>query len=43
MEDQVQKLITKAAEAKAPDDAVQFSQAALNVANALLALADSKN
>ena len=43
MEDQVQKLIKKAAEAPTPDDAVQYSQAALNLANALLALAKSKN
>lgn len=43
MEDQVQKLIKQAAEARNPDDAVQYSQAALNLANALLALANSKN
>ncbi|MCO5071132.1 MAG: hypothetical protein M9944_08000 [Rhizobiaceae bacterium] len=37
----VEKLITKAATAQKSDDAMRFSQAACNAANALLALQHS--
>ena len=38
----VEKLIKKAADALNSDDAMRFSQAACNLANALCALNDSK-
>lgn len=41
-EKHVQELIKKAAEADASDDAMRFSQAACNAANAMCALASSK-
>jgi hypothetical protein len=40
--DRVLILIVKAAEAEKADDAMKFSQAACNVANALCALASAK-
>lgn len=40
MEKQVEDLVKKAAEAEFPDDAMKFSQAACNVANAMRAVAD---
>ena len=42
MDDQVKGLIKKAAEAATADEAMKFSQAACNAANALCALASSK-
>jgi hypothetical protein len=41
-EQEVLILITKAAEAEKADDALKFSQAACNAANALCALASAK-
>jgi hypothetical protein len=43
MEKHVEALIKKAAEAHAAPDAMQFSQAACNAANAMCALASEKN
>lgn len=40
--DYIQSLIIKATEAKTADEAMKFSQAALNAANALLALNNTK-
>lgn len=40
MEDQVKKLIEKAVEAKGPGEAMNYTQAALNAANAMRALND---
>ena len=42
MEKQIESLVKKAAEAKSADDAMRFSQAACNAANAMRALADAK-
>lgn len=43
MEKQVEALVKKASEATSADDAMRFSQAACNAANAMCALATSKN
>lgn len=42
MEKQVETLVKKASEAASADDAMRFSQAACNAANAMCALASSK-
>ena len=42
MEKHVETLIKKAAEAEKADDAMKFSQAACNAANAMCALASEK-
>jgi hypothetical protein len=42
MEKHVEAMIKKAAEADKSDDALKFSQAACNAANAMCALASSK-
>lgn len=42
MEKQVEELIKKASEAKSADEAMKYSQAACNAANAMCALASSK-
>lgn len=42
MENEVKNLIRKAEQAEKSDDALKFSQAAVNAANALNALASSK-
>jgi hypothetical protein len=42
MSKEVEDLIAKAAKAEKSDDAMKFSQAAYNAANALCALASSK-
>ena len=42
MNDKVEKLITKAADAEKPDEAMKFAQAALNAANALAVIASTK-
>ncbi len=42
MEKHVEKLIAKAAEAGKADDAMKFSQAACNAANAMCSLASAK-
>lgn len=39
----VEALIAKAAEAEKSEDAMRFSQAACNAANALCSLADARN
>jgi hypothetical protein len=39
---EVKELITKAAKTDKPDDALKFSQAACNAANAMCALASEK-
>jgi hypothetical protein len=39
---QVKEMISKAAEAEKSDDALKFSQAALNAANALRQITDTK-
>lgn len=41
MDKLIESLIKKAAEAKTAGDAMHYSQAALNAANALLALSDT--
>lgn len=38
MENHVEKMIEKAAQAEKPDDAMKFAQAALNAANAVCSL-----
>lgn len=40
--DEVNQLIAKAAKAERADDAMKFSQAALNAANALCSLKETK-
>ncbi len=42
METEVKELITKAAKAEKSEDAIRFSQAACNAANAMCALASEK-
>lgn len=42
MENEVKKLIEKAADADKADDAMKFSQAATNAANAMCSLASAK-
>jgi len=42
METHIESLVKKAAEATSADDAMKFSQAACNAANALRALSDAK-
>lgn len=42
MEKQVEILVGKAVEAKSSDEALRYSQAALNAANAMRVLIDSK-
>lgn len=42
MEKHVEEMITKAAKAEKSDDALKFSQAACNAANALCALGNEK-
>ena len=42
MEKHVEEMITKAAKAEKSDDALKFSQAACNAANAMCALVNSK-
>lgn len=42
MEDKVKELIRKAAEAAKSEDAMRFSQAACNAANAMCSLANEK-
>lgn len=42
MEKHVEEMITKAAKAEKSDDALKFSQAACNAANAICAVASSK-
>lgn len=42
MEKHVESLVTKASEAKVADDAMKYSQAALNAAKALRDLAETK-
>ena len=41
-ENEVKELITKAAKAEKSEDAIRFSQAACNAANAMCALASEK-
>lgn len=43
MEKQVEEMIEKAAKADKSDDALKFSQAACNAANAMCALASAKS
>lgn len=43
MYDHIEALITKAAKAEKSDDALKFSQAACNAANALRVMTDTKN
>lgn len=43
MENEVKSLVTKAEQAKSADDAMKYSQAACNAANALRVLVDIKS